>query len=297
MDMEKKCITVTKENNNNKTSTTIPFDHLVAADGGYSKIRQLLVKLGKLQCQQKDIPDDYRQIFISRTSPDGSVRLDSDKLHGWMLDGGKIRIITAPIHEGCVSGAIIFDKGQDPFETMESFQDVQNYFQRVSPTSIARLLTDEQAEQLLASPTSTLVSVRCDCLHVRNVLLLGDAAHAVSASAGQGCNSALQDVQVFGGLLDQYQDDWDRALPAYTTERLADAHAVSELSDYASPRTKWMRVEWILRSILKKLLPKWLSKWMRPLPMEVLAETSLSYTEVLEQTRWWIDRVKRTQES
>jgi hypothetical protein len=58
-----------------------------------------------------------------------------------------------------VSGAIIFDKGHDPFETMESLQDVRNYFQRISPTSIAELLTDKQAEQLLARPTLTLVSV------------------------------------------------------------------------------------------------------------------------------------------
>jgi kynurenine 3-monooxygenase len=45
-------------------------------------------------------------------------------------------------------------------------------------------------------------------------MLLGEAAHAVSASVGQGCNSALQDVRVFCGLLEQYQDDWTKALPA-----------------------------------------------------------------------------------
>jgi kynurenine 3-monooxygenase len=129
------------------------------------------------------------------------------------------------------------------------------------------------------------------------VLLLGDAAHAVSASAGQGCNSALQDVEVFGALLDQYEDDWTKVLPAYTLARLEDAHAVSDLSDYSSARSKWMKVEWFLRIILRKVLPKWLSSWgLRPMPMELLSETSLSYTDVLEQTKWWVDRVKRSQE-
>jgi kynurenine 3-monooxygenase len=84
------------------------------------------------------------------------------------------------------------------------------------------------------------------------VLLLGDAAHAVSASVGQSCNSASQDVQVFWGLLEQYQNDSTKALPAYTTERLADAHAVSDLSDYSTPQSKCLKFEWIMGTILKK---------------------------------------------
>jgi kynurenine 3-monooxygenase len=286
---------ITIVNEMNKPSK-ISFDYLVAADGGRSKIRQQLADMGALECSQKEIPDDYRTIHLPRTSQDGSLQLDSDKIHGWMLD--KIKIITAPIHKDYVSGAIIFDKGQDPFAGMQSSQDVLDYFQGLSPNSLGKLMTEPDAAQLLASPTSTLLSVRCQQLHAaESVLLLGDAAHAVSASVGQGCNSALQDVEVFGALLDQYEDDWTKVLPAYTLARLEDAHAVSDLSDYSNARSKWMKVEWLLRIILKKVLPKWLSSWcLRPMPMELLSETSLSYTDVLEQTKWWIDRVKRSQE-
>ena len=66
------------------------------------------------------------------------------------------------------------------------------------------------------------------------ILLIGDAAHAVSPSIGQGCNAALQDVQVFTQVLAQYQDDWAQALPAFTSQRLPDVHALRELSDYSS---------------------------------------------------------------
>jgi kynurenine 3-monooxygenase len=168
-----------------------------------------------------------------------------------MLD--QIKIITAPIHKDCVSRAVIFDKGQDPFASMPSSQDVLEYFRGLSPNSLGKLMTEPEAAQLLASPTSTSLSVRCQQLHAaERVLLLGDAAHAVSASAGQGCNSALQDVEVFGALLDQYEDDWTKVLPAYTLARLEDAHAVSDLSDYSTARSKWMKVEWFLRIILTR---------------------------------------------
>lgn len=81
----------------------------------------------------------------------------------------------------------------------------------------------------------------------------------------------------------------------YTDERIDDIHAVSDLSDYSTPRTKWMKIEWIVRTILKKILPVWISSiFLKPLPMELLMETSLPYREVLCQTQWWIDRVKST---
>jgi kynurenine 3-monooxygenase len=64
------------------------------------------------------------------------------------------------------------------------------------------------------------------------------------------CRIGVRDVEVFDALLDQYEDDWTKVLPAYTLARLEDAHAVSDLSDYSTPRSKWMNVEWLLRIIL-----------------------------------------------
>eukprot|EP00565_Helicotheca_tamesis_P005030 CAMPEP_0185724012 /NCGR_PEP_ID=MMETSP1171-20130828/633_1 /TAXON_ID=374046 /ORGANISM="Helicotheca tamensis, Strain CCMP826" /LENGTH=431 /DNA_ID=CAMNT_0028391783 /DNA_START=43 /DNA_END=1338 /DNA_ORIENTATION=- len=295
VDLESNSIVVLNEID--KTENILTFDHLVAADGGKSKVRNELVRSNKIQCDQKEIPDDYRTIHLSRTTADGSTQMDGDKVHGWMFRKEDIKVIGAPIHDGLLSGAFIFPKGKDPFVDLKTAQDVMDYFENLSPESMAPLITPELAQGLLDRPTSTLLSVRCNTLHVDNqVLLLGDAAHAVSASAGQGCNSTLQDVQIFCDILDQYDDDWAKSLPAYTTERLPDAHAVSDLSDYCTPRTAWMKVEWILRTILRKALPSFIAKWMRPLPMELLLDTSLSYREVLKETQWWIDRVKNTLE-
>jgi hypothetical protein len=168
------------------------------------------VQKGELVAERKDVSDECRAIYLPRSSPDGSPHLGSDCLHKWVLDKGWVRVIMmAPIHEDLVSGAFIFDKGHDPFVEMKSTQDMQAYFEMLSPTSLCKLMTGDEAEQILAQPTFTLVSVRCDRLHVCNrVLLLGDSAHAVSASVEHGYNSALQDTQVFFNLLTQYKDNW-----------------------------------------------------------------------------------------
>jgi kynurenine 3-monooxygenase len=277
------------------TKEVIEFHHLVAADGSNSKIRRHLVQQRLLECTEQEIPDDYRALFLARQSEDGAVQLDDDMLHGWMARTPSLKIITAPVIAGCLSGVIVFDKGQDPFVNMNSPQDVKNWFQELCPSSLAKLVSDKEAAQLLARPTSTTLAVRCNHLYVRNVLLMGDAAHAMSASVGQGCNSALQDVIVFTQLLDRYQDDWGTALVKYSKERMPDIHAVADLSEYSTPRSRWMKIEWILRTILRKVIPTWIATFiLRPLPMELLMETDLPYRDVLSRTQWWVDRVKKT---
>lgn len=223
VDSDKNEIEVELSSKDGKIISTMSYDYLVACDGGRSRIRNALVDQGKLQCRQEEIPSDYRTIHILRESlPEpaqkamppttsssllGSIwnyffppsisptlpplRLDSDKIHGWMFPNN-IKMIGCPIHPGTVSCAFVFEKGQDPFKGMTSPKQVQEYFQKLAPKDLGRLISETEAAALLARPTSTLISVRCNQLHVaENILLLGEAAHAVSPSIGQGANSAL----------------------------------------------------------------------------------------------------------
>jgi kynurenine 3-monooxygenase len=279
----------------NGGKTAIYCDHLVAADGGKSAVRRHLVEQNLLQSTEKEVPDDYKTIFLSRQSPDGNIRLDDDKLHGWMMRNQTVKIISAPVIEDCISGALIFDKGQDPFQGMTSSQQVLDWFQKECPV-LSQFISEKEAAQLIQRPASTTIAVRCNRLNVgTKVVLLGDAAHAMSASVGQGCNAALQDVNFLAKILDQNRDDWNASLEQFTLDRMPDIIAVSDMSDYSVPRVWWMKVEWIVRTILRKVLPKKLATFLlRPLPMELLMETSLPYREVYERTRWWTDRVKNS---
>jgi hypothetical protein len=76
--------------------------------------------------------------------------------------------------------------------------------------------------------------IACSQLHAPGgVVLLGDAAHAVTSSLGQGCNMALEGVRVFGDLLEE--SVLRGAMPLagvpreYTRRRRADVHAMQQL--------------------------------------------------------------------
>jgi 2-polyprenyl-6-methoxyphenol hydroxylase-like FAD-dependent oxidoreductase len=55
--------------------------------------------------------------------------------------------------------------------------------------------------------------------HVGRVLLIGDAAHAVSPNAGQGASMALEDAMVLAQLLRDSGDDYERVFMQFEADR------------------------------------------------------------------------------
>lgn len=136
--------------------------------------------------------------------------------------------------------------------------------------------------------------VQCDRFHVGDrILLIGDAAHAVSPSLGQGCNAALEDVLIFEQLLDHYEDDWARVLPAFSEQRVPDAHALRELSDYSFPRTRALVLEYFLRLRIRRVLHRWFPQWVQPFVFDLVFDYDLPYSQVLNLSQGWINKVKR----
>ncbi|MEO0377399.1 MAG: FAD-dependent monooxygenase, partial [Cyanobacteria bacterium P01_A01_bin.17] len=270
---------------------TVPFDWLVGADGSRSQVREALEVKGLLRSEQSVVPDVYKSLFVPRVNEEKTAELVADKIHTWSLGEG-VRIIMAPQADDWLHGTLIFPPDKNPLELLNTNQDVLAYFQENCP-QLGQLMTLEEAEALRLRPVSKLMTVSCDRMHVNNILLIGDSVHAVSASIGQGCNASLQDAQVFNQCLDQYQDDWEQALPAFTATRLPDVHALRELSDDGFPQSKRMRLEFIFRMTLgKKLkLP------LKPLPIQLIMDSDLPYSEVLKQTEGWRKRVRQSMQA
>ncbi len=272
---------------------TLDYDRLVAADGARSPIRDCLVQDAGLQCEQNYVPDAYKSVFLSRSNPALGSELEPDKIHGWNQDA-KTRMLMVPQPGDRLNGVISFDAQHNPLSSLTSKEEALAFFQENFPL-VGQLMSPEEAEAFWHRPVGRVLTVRCDRFHEGDsILLIGDAAHAVSPSIGQGCNASLEDVLIFERLLEQYEDKWARALPAFSEQRVPDAHALRELSDYSFPRTKRLMFEYFLQLKIRRVLHRWFPRQVKLFVFDLLLDHALPYSQVLSLHQGWINKVKRS---
>lgn len=267
------------------------YNLLIGADGAKSRVREKFLSQDLFELEQKYIRYAYKSIFLTTDEPPS---LQPSYIHTWRGDNG-IAATLVPLRDGTISGTINFPRENNPIVNLSTTEDVVQFFRDNFP-EISQLLSLEEAEAFLNRPISNILTIRCSHYHCNDsVLLIGDAAHATSPSLGQGCNAAFEDVVIFNTLLNEYSDNWAEALGQFTLRRRPDAHALVELSDNAFPMSnKLLFFELFIRlrsaQILHQLFPKRFSKSL----LQLVSETTVPYSEILNTYQNWITKVKQS---
>jgi kynurenine 3-monooxygenase len=277
--LEQESKTLTLETKDRQVFHTT-YDVLIGADGAKSRLRQLLAQNTDLSYKQSFTIDAYKSIYSNRLNSSLNLELESDCLHTWNL-GNNSRMILVPQPGDRLNGVFIFEATNNPMAGLSTQEDILAFFQQHLPR-LTGLISPEEAEQLLHRPIARITTVRCSRFHERDSIgLIGDAAHAVSPSIGQGCNSALEDVLILSQLLDKYQDNWSQVLPQFSRQRVPDAHALRELSDYAFPRTKRLVFEFVVNLTIRRFLHRLFPQLVQPFLFDLFLDSDMSYSKIL----------------
>ena len=269
------------------------YERLIGSDGARSRVRQQLADCGELKYELSYVPDAYKSLYLARKNLEAGVELANDRIHSANL-GKDCRIILAPQPGDRLHGAFTFGAGRNPLQNFTQPAEVLDYFEMAIP-AFRPLLSPEEAAALIQRPIARLLTVKCNQFHNGDhILLIGDAAHAVSPSIGQGCNSALEDTAILDRLLDETQDNWGQAIARFSQNRIADAHALVALSDYSFPRSKWLIPEFLFRLTVGRKLNKWFPQWFKPFVFDLVMDSAMPYSEVLRHSKGWIAKVKRS---
>ena len=138
-------------------------------------------------------------------------------------------LIALPNLDGTFTATLFLARsGNNSFEQLRSAEDVDGFFVREFPS--ARALIPDLLREWFEHPQGSLGTVYTRGWHLNgNLLLLGDAAHAIVPFHGQGMNCAFEDCAELIRMMDEHHH-WTGLFEAFEHERRPNTDAIAKLA-------------------------------------------------------------------
>lgn len=220
---------------------TIQTSLLVGADGIHSTVRNHLYPdldttfvgmagiAASVPTAQLQLPEGYH-IPVTIVSPQGAFVIAPQKVDGSEVFVGKQMRLTPAERQPGWDRAFVADK-----ESAIAFlQSGNEHF----PEFVRRAVSRIELDKVTKWPFFVVPRLERWTSVTGNVVILGDAAHAIPPSAGQGINQAFEDVYILALLLGQRDRiaDLSEALRFWQTYRQARVDRVLELNKQIDQR-------------------------------------------------------------
>lgn len=203
----------------------VPLAPTLATDGAGSAVRASLAAQGLVASHEEALDHDYKELAVPAES--ARQALDPNALHVWPRRG--FMLIALPNTDGSFTATLFLPREGDPsFAALLDGAAVERFFNREFPD--ARALVPDLERQFREHPQGRLGTVHASPWHIGGeLLLLGDAAHAIVPFHGQGMNAAFEDCRIFDELIDEHES-WEARFAAFETARRPDAHAIARMA-------------------------------------------------------------------
>jgi kynurenine 3-monooxygenase len=197
----------------------------IATDGAGSVVRDAMVALEVSDVREEPLDHDYKELTIP--ARDGKPVLDVNALHIWPRGG--FMLIALPNPDATFTATLFLARsGANSFEQLKSVAAVEEFFSREFPS--AKALMPDLGREFFEHPQGSLGTVYTRGWHLGSeVLLLGDAAHAIVPFHGQGMNCAFEDCAELVRLMDQHHG-WAGLFEAFEHERRPNTDAIARMA-------------------------------------------------------------------
>lgn len=249
---------------------------LFAADGAGSTIRRSFDGSDTFGGIESLLRHGYKELTIP-AGPGGRHQLAADALHIWPRGG--FMLIALPNPGGDFTLTLFLPNVGDPgFSSLNEPLHVTEFF-NTQFADVAPLI--ENLEQdVIHRPLGLLGTIRCRHWHDRgNVLLIGDAAHAVVPFHGQGMNLAFEDCVVFDHIMRTEGGDWAYLFRRFEEQQLANANAIADmaLENYIEMRDTVRDPKFTLRKALAFELERQIPEFFVPRYSMVMFHSDIPY--------------------
>jgi len=197
----------------------------IATDGAGSAVRDSLLAREVSQVREEPLEHDYKELTLPAVS--GAYALDPHALHIWPRGG--FMLIALPNRDASFTATLFLARnGANSFAELNSPAAVDAFFQREFPS--AKALMPDLAREFFAHPQGSLGTVYTRGWHLDgDLLLLGDAAHAIVPFHGQGMNCAFEDCAELIRLMEHHHS-WAGLFEAFEHERRPNTDAIARMA-------------------------------------------------------------------
>jgi kynurenine 3-monooxygenase len=204
----------------------LPLVPTFATDGAGSAVRSSLAHAGLISVREDRLDHDYKELTLP-AAPEGLHALEAHALHIWPRGG--FMLIALPNIDGSFTATLFLARsGADSFDALTGPDQIQALFQ--SQFADAARLMPHLVEEFTTHPQGRLGTIYTRPWHIGGqVVLLGDAAHAIVPFHGQGMNAAFEDCLTLEGLLDQHES-WDALFADFAHSRLSNSAAIAQMA-------------------------------------------------------------------
>lgn len=222
LDLERKVLHLKNEETGIESS--LNYDVLFGCDGAYSAVRHRLQFTDRFSYSQTYIDHGYKELNMLPAAS-GKHSMDLNTLHIWPR--GDFMMIALPNPDGTFTCTLFL--GWDTFEKLTGPAEVEQFFSEHFADLIP--LIPDYKEQFFQNPTSSLMMVKCKPWNYGgDVLLLGDAAHAIVPFYGQGMNAGFEDCYLLHAQMESMHWDFARGIPEFARTRQQDGEAIADLA-------------------------------------------------------------------
>lgn len=155
-------------------------------------------------------------------------------------------------------------------------------------------LSDTDAQTFLDQRPSSILETRCNRYHdeAGQVVLLGDAAHAMSSFLAQGCQAAFADVVALDECLQEANHDLKLALANYSARQVKEGHAITDLNTLLNPQAKWLSLLFGISMAIQGKLHQRFPKWFSSTPAALVSKTTLPYATIYDCFKPWMTLIR-----
>ncbi len=254
--------------------SSIRYGGLICADGARSVMRTQLGGRYGAQTRLVVLAQEYREIHIPAET---ASSLGMNSLHVWPR--GEHFAIALPNADGSFCATVFMPCSPSGAPEIVSREQARAFFEGRF-RELLELAPDCEA-QLIANPVGRMLTVDCSrWSYPNNILIVGDAAHAMPPYLGQGVNCAFEGCELLARMAQELGADWDGLFREFEQLRRRDVAAIWELS-HANRVNLSRRVAeqayWRRREIDTALQQRWPERFMPIYAM--LAFSTLPYAD------------------